>query len=396
MAKHNRIQNPETLKKLSALEEHGYLAWDFYANNANDALGILDFTSVDPKEWRFLMVNKGSCELTEYSEEELLEMSPLDIETRKTRKTLKTALARRSSTTGKSLYEEIFVTKSQKKVPVEISTNYITIEDYIFCFAVVRDINKRKELELQMAEHLKNEEKLRKSEQNLRKQLERQVNDMSQFIRSLVHEIKTPLTPIKAAAEELEYQCGKNQNQAALVKQVMSGCDRINRRTGELIDVFKGDLGILKLELQPTEMKDFLEETCLFWDEEAKFNKLSFKHHFAENLPALNIDAERIREVLDNILSNAFKFTPAGGTVSIEAFIKDNQLEIEISDTGNGIKPDQLEHIFDAYYTSKSDGLGLGLYLSKLILNLHYGNIWIENTSPQGTTVKFTLSVINN
>ncbi|PKH44986.1 PAS domain-containing sensor histidine kinase [Dehalococcoides mccartyi] len=396
MTELNKTQNPETLKKLSVLEAHGYLAWDFYANNANDALGIVDFTSDDPQKWRFLMVNKRSCELTGYSEEELLEMSTLDIEIRKNPKALKLAFDRRSGLSGKALFEEVFVTKSKKRIPVEINNNYITVEGYIFCLAVVRDISKRKELEEQMVIHLKKEEELRKSEQDLRRQLEHQVTDMSQFIRSLVHEIKTPLTPIKAAAEELEYQCTDNQNQTALVKQVMSGCERINRRASELFDVFKGELGILKLDLQYTDIKEILDETCLFWGEEARFNKLSFTRYFEENLPLLHIDAERIREVLDNTLSNSFKFTPAGGTVSIKAAAKENEVEIEISDTGCGIKNDQLEHIFEAYYTSKSDGLGLGLYLSKLIVTLHGGNIWIDKTSPQGTTVKFTLPIISD
>lgn len=343
------------------------------------------------------MVNKVYCDLTKYNQHELQNMSPFDLRpSDMIKEDLDSFFGKYSGNDSndadKFLHETVFVTKTGEQVPVELNVHFLQVEDYRIGFAIIRDISKRKKLENQMAAYLKKEELLLKNERDLRKQLERQVSDISQFIRAVVHEIKTPLTPIKAAAGELESQYA-DANQMALIKQISSGCERINKRTSELCDVFKGELGILKLDRRHTHIENILNEIYMLWNEEAKFNRVSFTRCWEEDLPSLNIDIERTREVIDNILSNAFKATPIGGTVTMNVSVHGDEMVTTISDTGSGIKKDQLPKIFEAYYSNRPDGLGLGLYLSKLVVTLHGGKIWIDKTSHKGTTVKFTLPI---
>ena|GEM_PF-4581433 len=392
----NQPQNFTTQSKSSLIKMIGHRVWDQYANNANDGLGIIDINSTDLNQWRFLIVNQSLCDMTEYTKEELLGMSPFDLRpVRRRQEDSKLINKILSMDIDKHLFETVYVKKSKQRINVEINAHYIFIENYRFGFGVIRDISERKKFEREIAMHIKMEKALLENERGLRKQLEHQASNMSQFIRSLVHEIKTPLTPIKAAAGELEYQCIDN-SQIALIKQINLGCERINKRTSELCDVFRGELGILKLNVCPVCLKELLNEIYSFWNEEARFHKILFTYSCEENSLLIDIDAERIKEVLDNILSNAFKFTPVGGAVSIKISESEKEIVFGISDTGPGIKEDKIAHIFEAYYSDSPRGLGLGLYLSKLIIDLHGGKIWVDKTDSCGTTLKFTLPLVSD
>ena len=109
--------------------------------------------------------------------------------------------------------------------------------------------------------------------------------------------------------------------------------------------------------------------------------------------PKIDADPHRISQVLSNLLGNAIKFTPEGGTVTLGARPRDGALSVTIADTGRGIAPDDLVHIFDRYWRpsrSEGEGTGLGLYIARGIVEAHGGRMWAES-SPQGATFVFTL-----
>jgi len=110
--------------------------------------------------------------------------------------------------------------------------------------------------------------------------------------------------------------------------------------------------------------------------------------------PKIDVDPHRISQVFSNLLGNAIKFTPDGGTVTLCARRRDGALSVTIADTGRGIAPEDLAHIFDRYWRPKrskgGEGTGLGLYIARGIVEAHGGRVWAES-SPQGSTFVFTL-----
>ena len=113
-----------------------------------------------------------------------------------------------------------------------------------------------------------------------------------------------------------------------------------------------------------------------------------------ENKLIAYIDGERIRQVLDNLISNALKFTPRGGSVSVRAESDDTAVRVSITDTGSGIAKDKLERIFDHFYQIKhvaGGGIGMGLSIAKWIVEAHSGKIWVESKSNYGSTCFFAL-----
>jgi signal transduction histidine kinase len=146
------------------------------------------------------------------------------------------------------------------------------------------------------------------------------------------------------------------------------------------------------LEVQPVESRDLLEDAVTDAQSLADAKHISLVLDLNDP-PKLAADPHRISQVLSNLLGNAIKFTPEGGTVTLCARPRDGALSVTIADTGRGIAPEDLAHIFDRYWRpkgSEGEGTGLGLYIARGIVEAHGGRVWAES-SPQGATFVFTL-----
>jgi signal transduction histidine kinase len=146
------------------------------------------------------------------------------------------------------------------------------------------------------------------------------------------------------------------------------------------------------LDLQPVESRDLLEDAVTDAQPLADAKHISLVLDLSD-LPKIDADPHRISQVLSNLLGNAIKFTPEGGTVTLSAQPRDGVLSVTIADTGRGIAPEDLAHIFDRYWRPKAsagEGTGLGLYIARGIVEAHGGRVWAES-SPQGATFVFTL-----
>jgi signal transduction histidine kinase len=130
------------------------------------------------------------------------------------------------------------------------------------------------------------------------------------------------------------------------------------------------------------------------------------QHHtftiMGKRLPKVNIDAKRIRQVLDNLIDNAIKYSPPGTEIVISSEVSGNELLVSISDHGVGIPAGELTNIFDRMYRieqrvySGVSGMGLGLYIAQGLVEAHDGKIWAESTLGQGSTIKFTIPILNS
>ncbi|MFC2067187.1 CHASE4 domain-containing protein [Chloroflexota bacterium] len=243
-------------------------------------------------------------------------------------------------------------------------------------------------------------EETHKRDQELRGELEEEIRKRAEFTRALVHELKTPLTPMMASSGLLMEEI-QDVNLLPLVRNIQKGTNILNKRIGELIDIAQGELGTMELIRKETDVLQLLHGVV----DEMTPLALSRGQVFNSNLPSsLSLvwaDEERLRQVLTNLLGNAFKFTSEGGNITIGAREKDDTLVVEVDDNGPGINRERRECVFDMYYSAEVDGhrnigMGLGLTLSKMIIELHGGKIFVKSQPGRGSTFGFSLPLVSN
>lgn len=294
----------------------------------------------------------------------------------------------RSQTLELELYR-----KDGSIVPVEATFSLIREPDgrAAQILVIARNITERKEaaekLQLQY-EH----------ERDLRLQLEEEIRKRIEFTRALVHELKTPITPVLAAVELLLEEI-KDKRLTKLVQSIDRSALNLNRRIDELLDLARGEIDMLQLELQTIEPLPLLKDIGNEFTSLAQQNGQSLSFDLPAHLPSVLADSERLRQVVYNLLNNALKFTPAGGKVTLQAREVDADLVVEVKDTGPGISEEDQKRMFEAYYRRIGDrerlsGLGLGLALAKRLVELHGGRIWVNSRLGEGSTFGFSLPLV--
>ncbi len=239
--------------------------------------------------------------------------------------------------------------------------------------------------------------KLYEKEKQLRQKLETEIKKRIEFTRALVHEIKTPLTPVLASSDLL-LQNAKDKIVHGLAQNIYQGATNLDSRIDELLDLAKGEIGMLRLRLEPIDPRHLLQKIYNEATSVALRNEQYLNIELPASLPTVWIDEERFCQVVLNLLNNAFKFTPSGGQVTLKARQKNANLVVEVHDSGPGIDKEDQQLLFEPYQILKGDkehlsGLGLGLSLSKQLVELHGGQIWIESQKGKGSIFGFSLPI---
>ena len=261
----------------------------------------------------------------------------------------------------------------------------------------------------QMAARLKeNIEKLEESNKRLAgmneelKELDRMKSDL---LANVSHELRTPLTAIKGYTDYiLEGKLGpigERQEKGLIV--VQRNLERLSRSINALLDFSTMDVGRLSLNLQPFALPLLVEQIHQTLRSELDRKRLRFEVALAPGLPSVIADRERLAQVLENLVINAIKFTPADGRIKLSAAREERQgkgvVEVGVSDTGIGIPEDQLGRIFNRFHqvdgssTRRYGGVGLGLSIVRSILDAHGAAIKVESGIGSGTTFRFWLPI---
>ena len=216
------------------------------------------------------------------------------------------------------------------------------------------------------------------------------------FLGIVSHDLRHLLGGIVMSAAMLAKLAAEDESG----KQITAGTDRIqryaarmNRLIGDLVDVATIDAGKLAVKLAEADAVALIAETVDMFHASASANGLTLEGSASHPIPA-RFDHDRLLQVLANLVTNAIKFTPAGGTIAVSVMEAAGQLRFTVRDTGAGIPAAMLEEVFDRFYqVSKNDarGIGLGLYISKCLVEAHGGRIWVESTLGEGSTFHFTL-----
>jgi signal transduction histidine kinase len=228
--------------------------------------------------------------------------------------------------------------------------------------------------------------------------METKEEEWFRFIDTLAHELKTPLTSIIAAAgllgEELENIADKSTQK--LIKTIIQNSATLEKRLGELLDTVKTGSGKIQLQLEPVDMKSIILGVCVQITPLVQNKEQKLTTDLPGSLSLIHGDGPRLEQVLLNLMTNAVKFTPRGGSITIKAREQDSGMVIAIKDNGIGIAKEEQSRLFKPYSRISADrqhqpGLGLGLALSKQVVELHGGKIWVESDAGCGSTFSFFL-----
>ena len=234
-------------------------------------------------------------------------------------------------------------------------------------------------------------------ERRLRQELQVEVQRRVEFTRALVHELKTPLTPIMSSSDLLVSGL-KEEPWLSVAQNIQRGAINLNRRIGELLDLARGEIGMLRLNPKRVDMLRLLQHLGSEMSTVASSNGQLLKVELPETISQPWADSDRLRQITQNLLVNATKFTPEGGTITLRAKEENGSIIVEVQDTGYGIPEEEQRRLFRPYHRQTSDrehlsGLGLGLALCKNLVQLHGGRIWVRSQEGKGSTFSFSIPI---
>ncbi len=349
------------------------------AERARDIILILD------TEGRVIEANHAAVAAYGYTYEELLTKSLRELRAPETLLELDQQLAQAES--DGLLLETQHIKKDGERFPVEISAQGMDLEERRVLVSIVRDISERRRMEAILRE------------QNTRLlELDRLKGD---FINAASHELRTPLTSIKGYAEFLEDEVGgaMTVEQQAFVHQIQEGATRLQRIIDDMLDFARLEAGTFTLLLQEAELCALVAAEVSSMTPQVSEARITLTLQLPERPVWARMDARRVGQVLLNLLSNAIKFTPVGGQIDVRVLPGPDHVRLEVQDTGIGIAPEHQTRLFDKFFqvdpstTRQHGGAGLGLAISKALIDAHNGSMGVRSELGRGTTFWLELPV---
>jgi PAS domain S-box-containing protein len=274
------------------------------------------------------------------------------------------------------------VRKNGEEFPAEAAIAKVTLGDSVVFSVVLRDITEQMELH---------------------KRLQRAVRARDDTVGVVAHDLRNPVSAVKMLSSALLQRAdtaqltAEGQEQVRLIRDAALQMDRLIQ---DLLDITRVETGRLGISPQPVTTIALIEGALRTLRPLVEEARLRLETDLPASLPRVNADPERIGQVLSNLIGNAIKFTPSGGRIRVSASEQGDAVRVSVSDTGSGIAPERLPHIFDRYWQStastiRSRGAGLGLPIARGIVQAHGGQLSIESVVGQGTTFHFTLPVVS-
>jgi PAS domain S-box-containing protein len=338
--------------------------------NANDLIQSCG------RDEHFVYVNKAWRDALGYSQKETDNLILWDIihpdYLQKCKKTFRTVM------TGKAVNnaETVFVTKSGKFIHVEGNVNAVFREgEVIATRAIFRDITERKEAEAKL----------------------REIDRMkSEFLSNVSHELRTPLQSITGFTKLI---MNGQVPDPATQQEFYQIIDRETQHLGNLIngllDLSRLESGRFQINRKHAAIRDTMLDSIKSFHTLARDKNITLNEDIPAELPEMEIDDERMRQVFVNLLSNAIKYSDSGGSVTVRAEKHPDELIFQVSDHGIGMSPETVKHLFERFYRAEDKGgrggTGLGLYITKQIVEAHGGHIWVKSRPNEGSTFSFNI-----
>jgi PAS domain S-box-containing protein len=295
--------------------------------------------------------------------------------------------------TGEPLDQEYrMIRRDGSVVWLHDSAVTMTVDGTAYTRGFIVDVTARRAAELERDAIL---ERLRAQNEELRA-VDRLKDE---FVALVSHELRTPLTSIRGYLELMMDDTNLTDEQAHFMRTIDRNAVRLQRVVGDLLFLAQVEAGKLSLEHEPLDVNDVVADAIDAAQPSARSKSIELRSD-TQPLPHILGDRARIAQVLDNFVSNAIKFTPSGGRVSVATTICDDAVEVQIADTGVGVPADELPRLFQRFFrthaatTQAVPGTGLGLAIAKAIVEGHGGRIDVESEEGAGTTFRFRLPAV--
>lgn len=276
-----------------------------------------------------------------------------------------------SSPEGKTVSLDFRLEADRKVIVVSLSPVSLTSGELPSLVTVLRDISHEAEVE-----RLKNE-----------------------FISTVSHELRTPMTSIKGYTDLLvsERVGALSEQQRHFIQIIKNNADRLTALVNDILDISRIETGRIKLQIEPLDLAWLINGVVDSFRGKMVEKSLELTLDLPQTLPPVRGDESRVTQILENLTSNAWKYTAEGGQVTIRAKVTSDFVQVDVTDSGIGIASTDLPHIFDRFYRTEQaevqavDGSGLGLFIVKMFVELLGGKIWVKSEIDRGSTFSFTL-----
>lgn len=342
-------------------------------NTSNDTI-----ISLDP-QMRFIVWNYGAEKLLGYNEEEILGKSIMTIFPPEVQKDMAKELIRlkqpAAGSTVNNVFETTVIKKDGSAVPVDVSASARKTGEGSIITAIIRDITLRKEAEAKL----------------------RQIDQMkSEFLSNVSHELRTPLQSICGFTRLiLSGEVPDTTTQQEFLEIIDQEALHLGHLINSLLDMTRLESGHFQIYRQPAAIRNTINDSLKMFQSLARQKNIEFHEEISPELPVMHVDVERMRQVIINLVGNAIKYSEPGGSINITANTIDNELVFSVTDHGAGIREENIKHLFERFYRAEGDtargGTGLGLFISRQIIEAHGGRIWVESKIGKGSTFSFAL-----
>ena len=331
----------------------------------------------------FVYVNNAACEALRYSRPELLSMRIFDITSSFTPQSWPNAAQRIRNQNDRS-FELYCKRKDGTTFPVEVVANFLTVHGQEFYLAYMQDITRRKN----------DEEKLRQRRDELAHVM--RLITMGEMASSLAHELNQPLTAVANYSFVMQHMAANEQPDMAQMREYAESIGEQAIRAGKIVE------GLRKLvkKQSPTrttvQLNETIEKVLVLLQPELRQNQILLENFVDSDLPVLKVDEVQIEQVIVNLIRNAIDATRNTDRnekkIRIATSINDSgEVEIRVQDNGCGIPADRWETVFDAFHTSKENGMGMGLPISRSIAESHGGQLVVDAEDGGGAIFRLTL-----
>ncbi len=230
--------------------------------------------------------------------------------------------------------------------------------------------------------------------------LEKQLAEIREiFTNMVVHELRAPLTSIKGASELLVKGSLNKDDREKMLALIKNSTESMLDQVAELLDAAKIEAGKFTLQKEVSDVNESVRDKIASFSYFAASKEIEIVEKFDTRITPFEFDKRRIGQVLNNLLSNSIKFTHVGGRVEVATLLENGFVRISVTDNGIGMPKEKIGLLFSKYTqiesSKKGEGTGLGLYISKGIVDSHNGKIWAESEEGRGTTFYFTIPVVN-
>jgi PAS domain S-box-containing protein len=282
------------------------------------------------------------------------------------------------------------MSKDGREVPIEVTMGEFFRDGQRYFTAIARDITERRRAEQERAGLLVRE-------REARERAEAAIRTREEVLAIVSHDLRNPLNTIAMGAAALKDYSSDEATRARYVQMIQRSIQRMNRLIEDLLDVVRPEGGQkLALNLSELDLRPLLAELAESFRALAEPRHQTFTCEVEDGLPKVAADRDRLSQVVTNLVGNALKFTPEDGVVELRAKAVDGEVQVAVRDTGPGMSPEELGRIFDPYWQAGRTarlGAGLGLAISKGIVESHGGRLWVESKPGAGSTFTFALPV---